>query len=315
MERLAWVEMLDRHGDVASRYPVQAWPLRIGRAYSSDLVLDDAHVAAHHLEIAPAGEGLYQVKLVSSINGMTIDSRRGNPDEASITANDVVRIGQTQLRIRPLDYVVAAEKPMRGTGWMRRWPMMIAGMAAMLLAHLLSLWLDYNRDEGYDILLSPLLGDIPVLLLWVGFWALIGRVLSGQANFIAHAVIASLGTGLILLLNNFFYGYADFAFNTSLVSNVISEVIETLIVGTMLYRHIALVSRIGWRQLSLIVSVLVVSLVGLIHLTDSLNADKNLGHMSYSGTVGPPSMLLAHGVSTEEFIDGASRLKDKVDEK
>jgi hypothetical protein len=193
--------------------------------------------------------------------------------------------------------------------------MMLAGVMAMLLAHLLSLWLDYNHDESYSILVRPLLGDIPVLLLWVGFWALIGRVLSGRANFIAHTVIASLGTGLILLLNNLFYGYADFAFNTSLVSDVLSEVIETLILGTMLYQHIGLVSRIVRLRLAVIEAVLMVSLVGLIHVTDSLTAGNDLARMSYSNTIGQPSLLLVQGKSNEEFIAAVGKLKDKVDEK
>lgn len=314
MERLAWIEILDRHGDVASRQPVHAWPLRVGRAYSSDLVLDDPHVAANHLEISRGEEGRYQVKLVDSRNGMTIDAQRGKPAEASVSANDVVRIGQTQLRIRPLDYAVAAEKLLPGNGWIRRWPMMIVGVAAMLLAHLLTLWLDYNHDEGYSILLSPLLSDIPVLLVWVGFWALIGRVVSGRANFIAHTVIASLGTGLILLLNNLFYGYADFALNTSLVSSVVSEVVETLIMGIMLYLHVGLVSRIGRRRLALIVAGLMLGMVALIHITDSFTADKDMARMSYSSTIGPPSMLLMHGKPMEEFIADANELKAEVDD-
>lgn len=315
MERLAWIELLDRHGDVASRHPVHAWPVRIGRAYSSDLVLDDPYVAVRHLEILPGEEGRYRVKLLDSINGMTIDSQRGKPTEASIDVNDVVRIGQTQLRIRPLDYAVAAEKRLPGNGWLRRWPMMIAGVVALLLAHLLTLWLDYNHDEGYSILVRPLLNDIPVLLLWVGFWALIGRVLSGRANFIAHTVIATLGTALIMLLNGLFYGYADFSFNTSLVSNVLSEVIETLIIGIMLYQHIGLVSRIGRRRLGVIVAVLMLGMVGLIHGTDHLAADKELARMSYSDTIGPPALLLVRGESVGEFIAAANKLKAEVDEK
>jgi len=191
---------------------------------------------------------------------------------------------------------------------------MIVGVAALLLAHLLTLWLDYNHDEAYSILVRPLLNDIPELLLWVGFWALIGRVLSGRANFIAHTVIATLGIALIMVLSSLFYGYVDFAFNTSLVSNVLSEVAETLIMGTMLYQHIGLVSRIGRRRLAVIVAVLMLGMVGLIHGTDHLTADKELARMSYSDTIGPPALLLVRGASIGEFIADADKLKPEVDE-
>lgn len=314
MERLAWVEILDRHGDVAARHAVHAWPFTVGRAYSSDLVLDDPHVAANHLEINRADDGRYHLQATGSINGMNINARRSKQADATVAGSDVVRIGQTQLRIRPLDYAVAAEKPTPDSGWMRRWPALLVGIPALLLAHLTTLWLDYNRDDAYAILVRPLLGDIPVLLLWVGFWALIGRVLAGRANLIAHTVIASLGVGLIMLLNTLFYGYMDFAFNTSLMSNVVSEVLEPLILGTMLYRHIGLVSRMGRRRLAVIVALLMASLIGLIHVTDSLTSDDELARMDYSRTIAPPALLLVHGISAGEFIAAAGKLKPKVEE-
>lgn len=314
MERLAWVEILDRHGDAAARHAVQAWPMRVGRAYSNDLVLDDPYIAAHHLEINRAEDGRYRLSVVDSINGMTIDAQSGKRTEATVTANDVVRIGQTQLRIRPLDYAVAAEKVLPGSAWQRRWPMLFIGVMALLLAHLFTVWLDYNRDEGYDILLRPLLGDIPVLLLWVGLWALIGRVLSGRANFIAHTVIITLGVALLLLLNNPLYGYLDFAFDSSLMREVLSEAIEPLIIGTILYLHVGLVSRIGRRRLAVIVAVLMAAMISLIHVTDYLNSDSDLASMDFSRAIGPPAMLLVHGQAPEKFMAGASALQAEVDE-
>jgi len=314
MERLAWIEILDRHGDVAVRHPVHAWPVRVGRAYSSDLVLDDPYVAANHLEINQADDGNHQVKILDSINGMTIDARRGKQTDATISGNNVVRIGQTQLRIRPFDYAVPAERLLPGNAWVRRWPAMIAGVLALLLTHLLMQWLSYDRDESYRILFSPLLGDIPLLLLWVGFWALIGRVLSGRANFIAHTVIASMGVALFMLLNNLLYGYVDFALDSSLMSNLLSGFIEPLIIGPVLYYHLCLVSRVSRRRLGIMVAMLLATLIGIGLITDELTSDSALTAMEFSRTIGPPSLLMVQGKTTEEFIAGANGLKSKVDE-
>ena len=210
MERLAWVEILDRHGDVAMRHPVQAWPLRLGRAYDSDIVLDDPYIAPHHLEITQAENGSYQLLGLNSINGVMINNFPCKKADAIVSPNDVLRLGQTQLRIRPLDFAVAAEKPLTNVVWSRSWVGMIFGFALLLLAHLLSLWLEYSRDDSYKLLVSPLLSDIPLLLLWAGFWALIGRVLSGSGNFIAHAVLASLVIAVIFILAGILAMYIDF---------------------------------------------------------------------------------------------------------
>jgi Inner membrane component of T3SS, cytoplasmic domain len=314
MERLAWIEILDRHGDVSVRYPVHAWPLRVGRDYSSDIVLDDPYVAANHLEINRLDGGRYQLTELGSINGLTIDNLRGKQTDATVSANDVIRIGQTQLRVRPPDYAVAAEKLLPNNAWLRSWPGLILGFAVLLLAHMLTLWLEYNRDESYKILVEPLLNDIPTLLLWAGFWALIGRVLSGRANFIAHAVIASMVVALIMLLNSLLFGYVDFAFNTGLMTNVLSGVTGTLIIGWLFYRHICLVSRVNRRRLGITITILMAGLFGIFYAIDEWTGDDDLASMAYSRTIGPPSMSLMHGKSTEEFIAGAGELKLKVDE-
>jgi hypothetical protein len=313
MERLAWIEILDRHGDVSVRHPVHAWPLRVGRDYSSDLVLDDPYVAANHLEINRLDGGRYQLTELGSVTGLTIDSMRGKQTGATVSANDVIRIGQTQLRVRPPDYAVAAEKPLPNNVWLRSWPGLILGFAILLLAHMLTLWLEYNRDDSYKILVEPLLGDIPTLLLWAGLWALIGRVLSGRANFIAHAVVASMVVALIMLLNSLLFGYVDFAFNTSLMTQVLSGVIGPLLIGWLLYRHICLVSRVNRRRLGITLAVLMAALSGMFYAIEEWTGD-DLSGMDYSHTLGPPSMSLVHGKSTEEFIAGAGVLKSKVDE-
>ena len=51
MEPLAFVEIVDRHGDVLARHPVYRWPASIGRGYQADVIIDDAFVAPVHAAI------------------------------------------------------------------------------------------------------------------------------------------------------------------------------------------------------------------------------------------------------------------------
>lgn len=313
MERLAWVEILDRHSDVSVRHPVHAWPLKVGRAYISDIVLDDPYVAAEHLEIYPDDTGLYRVRVVNSNNGMTIGSARRRQSEAAIPADQTVRIGQTRFRIRPLNYAVSPEKPLPANAWSRSWPALIAASGVLVLASLLSGWLNYDRADSYNILFTPVIGVLVVLLLWSGFWALIGRVLSGSANFIAHAVSACLAVALLVVLDGLLYGYVDFALDTNVLTGMVSGIVGMLIIGTLLYRHIRLVSRIGRRKLGIILALLLAGLAGFAHLSETWNADEHLTDMAFSGALGPPFLSLAHAKSAESFIAGAALLQTSVD--
>jgi hypothetical protein len=313
MERLGWVEILDRHGDAIGRHPVYAWPLRVGRAYDNDVILDDPYVSANHLEIDRGDDGTYHFRVIDSINAMTIDKLRDKKSEASVPANEVVRIGQTQLRIRPVNYAVPAEKALPNGAWMRSWSGLAIGLTTLLLVQLVTLWLNYNRADSYNIIVTPILGMFLVLLLWSGFWALIGRVASGRANFIAHAVNASLCFALILFLNGLAYGYVDFAFDTDLMIRL-STVMGALIIGTLIYRHMRLVSRLSRRMLVTIIAALIVSFIGFGYISDIWNADEHLTDMDFPGSIGPPYLSLMKGKSTEAFIGEADKLKARVDE-
>jgi hypothetical protein len=317
MEKLAWVEILDRHGDVAARHPVQAWPLRLGRAYDSDIVLDDPYIAPHHLEVTQTENGSYQLLGLQSINGVMINNLLCKKADAIVSSNDVLRLGHTQLRIRPLDFAVAAEKPLTTVVWSRSWTGMIFGFAILLSAHLLSLWLEYSRDDSYKLLVSPMLSDIPLLLLWAGFWALIGRVLSGSGNFIAHTVLAAVVVAVVFVLAGILAGYIDFAFNTRLVNDVILNIIQTVVIGWLFYRHIGLVSRASRRKIGITITVLMAGLVGIFYGIDKWNSDDDLTRMSYSQVIGPPAVMLVQGKSIEQFMEDAGKLKMKlkVDEK
>lgn len=314
MEKLAWIEILNRHGEVSRRHPVLTWPIRLGRAYSNDIVLDDPYVAAHHLEINQAEKGCYQLTGLGSLNGMTINKLHCKNSDATVSTIDVIRLGHTQLRIRPIDFAVDVEKPLKRAAWLRSWPGLIFGSVLLLLAHFLTLWLDYSRDEIYKILVEPLFRDIPLLLAWAGFWALVGRVLCGHANFIAHAVIASLVIAVLLTLDGFLFGYIDFAFNTSLMANVFSDAIIILIIGWLLYRHICLVSRADKFKLGISIAVLSTSLAGISYSIQQWSSDDDLSHMSYSRTIGPPSLLMTQGKSVDEFLQAGSVLKTKLED-
>lgn len=313
MERLAWFEILDRHGDVTTRHPVYEWPVKVGRAYTSDVVLDDPYIAANHLEINQTDKGCYQLNELGSVNGLTTNTLRGKQTDVIISANDVARIGQTQFRVRPIDYPVSAEKPLPGIPWLRGRPALVVGVMVLLLFHLLHQWLNYDRAEINEILLGPILPDIPLLLLWAGFWALIGRVQSGRANIIAHAVIASLLIGLLMFISCVI-DYVDFALNSNQIINWLLFFTFPLILGTLLYQHIILVSRISRRRLKITLTALFIGLGSAAFTIDVLTPESDQPRMTFSRTIGPPSMLRTHGKSTDEFISGASVLKSRVSE-
>lgn len=312
MERLAWVELLDRHGDVTQRQPVYGWPVRIGRAYDCDVVIDDAYVAPRHLRVEPLADGRYRVDAGTSINGLMLSRRGGRLTEAEVGEDDVLRIGHTQLRLRSVGHAVDAERPLSSRNWSRSWAGLAAALFIFLALELVTRWLDYNRDEAYAILAQPLFGLVPAFMLWIGVWALLGKVFSTRANVIAHSVTALLGASGFVLIDSVYASYPGFVFNVERTLEPLSMVLVPLFFGTILYRHVRLVSRISRRALVWLIGGLMAGMMGLIHLNIALTEDERLMRMDYARTIGPAGWLLAPGSSIDDFMGAAQRLQSEL---
>lgn len=312
MERLAWVELLDRHGDVTQRHPVYGWPVHIGRGYDCDVVVDDAYVAPRHLRVEPLDGGRYRVDAGASINGLTLSRRSNRLTQAEVGDGDVLRIGHTQLRLRDVGHEVAAEKPLPSRSWSRSWGGLVIALAIFLVLELLTRWLDYNRDEAYAILVQPLFGLIPAFMLWIGIWALLGKVFSTRANMIAHSVTALFGASGLVLIDSAYTSYPGFAFNAERSLEPLSMVLIPLFFGAILYRHIRLVSRIGRRALVWLLGGLMACMMGLIHLNIALTEDERLMSMSYARTIGPVELLFTSGRTVDDFMGSAERLQTEL---
>ncbi len=50
-----YLEILAENGEVQQRQRIDALPIRIGRGYDNDFILDDAHTAARHAVIEDDG--------------------------------------------------------------------------------------------------------------------------------------------------------------------------------------------------------------------------------------------------------------------
>jgi uncharacterized membrane protein len=313
MERLAWFEVINQHGDVTARHPIYTWPVRVGRAYSNDIVLDDPFVAQHHLEIDSLATGDYQINDLGSINGLTLRKKRSKQPQATMSIDEVGGIGQTHFRIRPLGYAVAAEKKLPHHAWIWSWFGLTLGLLVLIAERTLVQWLNYDRQDAYNSLFLNIPDQTPWLIAWVGTWALLGRIYTGSTNWVQHATIATLGGGLYFLLDDL-SGYVGFSLNSSIIEGVLLKYVSPMVLALLLYLHTRLVSRMSRRRLGATVVILMACSVGVSSLKENWLSETDLASMPYTRTIGPSQILLTQGKSTDEFLIDSNKLKPKVDE-
>lgn len=182
-----WVEVLGRHRGVAMRHRCAGRVVRIGRAYSNDVVLDDPYVAPEHLHIVRDETGALVAEDLGSANGLMADRGSVRARRLVLADDTVFRIGHTQLRVRTAGHAVAPERVFGAA--VRWWPALAAAGVAMLAVGAAMLWLaDYGefRPANYVV---PLLAMAVLVLVWSAVWSVVSRIFAGQARFEANLLI------------------------------------------------------------------------------------------------------------------------------
>jgi hypothetical protein len=202
MDEVTWIEVLTRQREVASRQRFDGRDsVTVGRAYDNDIIVDDTHVAAHHLRLARGDDGLWVAQDLGSINGLRLDGERATRERIVLESTSTLHIGNTFLRLRSASQPVAAEVPLvRSTP---RWPIALACLALVLGVALLDLWRAETAEPKLIRYLSPLLVLAAVVAAWTCAWSVLSRILTGHARFGTHLLVISAGLALYTVYDEF----------------------------------------------------------------------------------------------------------------
>ena len=310
METLAYVEELGRNGDVVRRHVLQKLPARIGRGYDVDVMVDDPHIAAQHMDIRVAVDGALEAVDLGSLNGTLRLGEAARISTTRIHGDDVFRIGQSQLRIRLPGQLVPAELPLPQRTWDRQ-PRVFAGAAAVVVG--LVAWggfvTTFDTDPS-NILSAP----VPVaiwLLVWAGIWSLVCRTMHGRWNYLAHGIVVFLGCAVFLLVDTL-TGYLDFSFDLG-GFDLLRALCLAAVLASMLYRHLRLTVRLSQRMLGMLaVFVVAVPFAGVQGYQAVRDANKP-GLQAYDKSIKPSAFLFSQGIAPDQFISLGEKLKVKSD--
>jgi hypothetical protein len=308
---LAFVEVLGRHDDVLARHPVYRWPALAGRGYDADVILDDPFIAPKHIQIEPLENGRFRVSDLQTVNGICLPPSPSRVDSTEVGSDDVVRLGQTQIRVRTPSYAVGPELKLRATALYRR-PLSFAAAAVMLLVLVLwSAWVSTTQPEERALIAFPAIGMAVAVTIWISIWSLVGRTVGGRANFAAHGFVVCAAM-VTMALTDTLLDYLSFAFHATWLVPA-SVVVAGAILAYMLYRQLRLNSRASRRRLG--IAAVLTAVVGFASVAGLEKASEwqREGTQNYDGSLKPPIFLLVAGITPEAFVGDAQRLKRKVD--
>lgn len=303
-----FVEILSRAGEVVQRHRVAQLPIRLGRAYNNDFILDDVHTAPHHVEVKLDEQGKLVVQDVGSRNGIVAHGKRHST--LQIDGHTVMRLGQTNVRIRSSDFQVEEEAADTNNYAWEGWRPAALGLLLVLLIGSFSTW--YGDTEKFSIAryivaLAPL---VAICLLWSGIWSFANRLFGGHTRFGRHVFIAGCGMMASGVWSDF-SGFFAYAFSWEWITRYGSHV--SVIVGaTMLYFHLMTIKPRAprrWLMSSLLLAVLGSSLV----LLSNYQRTGRLADELYMGDLFAPSVRVSSSEAVAQFMQQSAQLKAEVD--
>ena len=283
--------------------------LRIGRALDNDLVLDDPHSAAYHAELQIDADGSVSLRDLGTRNGIiAARSKRTQIVHFSedIANEQIYRIGHSFIRVRYRAWPLAPEQALS-----RRavWPYALLAVALVILHGAWRIWLrDVNQNS--PTYLYDLSGQVALLCIWSGLYALFGRLISGNERFFSHLLIACIGylSGTLIL---HLLDVIAFAMSWLWPIRITQPVI--VIVAAMTVRfHLRLADVRHWPTLRYAVA-LVATIAVIIPIGQHWISRQRLTDVQTMGLIEHPSLRMAQPITVEAFSTAGAALRERVD--
>lgn len=304
---VAWIELLTPSREVVLRQRLAGPTLTVGRAWDNDLVLDDPHVAAHHLRLARDADGAWHAEDLGSVNGLYVDDVRASAP-VELAAGRVLRVGQTHLRLRTSAEAVPPERPLaRGRPV---WPLALAALAATSALILLEVWLGETGEPKLLRYLGPVLADAALLIVWALAWSVLSRVFEGRLRFGLHLLIVAGGATLYQAWEQL-AGLGAFALAWTALART-PVVVAWLLFAAVCLAHLRVLGPARLRLKALAMAVLATLGITLHNLSES-EARTNTGQVVTLQRLAPPALRLVPARDAEAFFGDAAALAAPLD--
>jgi len=302
------IETLARNGEVLQRQRVNTLPIRMGRAYDNDFIVDDDYAAPHHALVDAGPDGKLLLRDLGTRNGIVHNKRRVK--ELAMGGDTVVRMGHTTLRIRPASHPVPPELRDRT---MHGWEGVVPGLAGILLTALCALlaaWLtDRNNLELQRYVQWPA-AAIGVGLVWSGLWSFGNRLFGRRARLGRHYFIFGCGLATLLCVR-LLATVVAYAWSLEWITGYASHAAVVTLAG-MIYFHLATVTPQLRRRLRIVCAVLAV-IVSILVLAGNQQQHGLMADELYMPVLLPPELRASPDAPVAEYINQVGAMKKEID--
>lgn len=300
------VEITGKEGLRIERVKLNPNGLSIGRAWNSDVIIQDRFVDPDHLRLSVNHEQQILIDDVSSTNGSRLAGKALNGNSQAYRFGDILSIGDTRIKVFDADTAVAP------AALRSQWFLLAERFSSMRALFILTvLAVITQAAQEYSSSIEPIKPEslvlvafsiVLLLLIWSLVLGFVAKLIRGESNIKALWALGCLATvvlnlaSIILLVVRF--NLQDAGLGGTLSILVFGVFLVWLMAGVFSYAtHIQ--NRNKWLSSFLIV----VSLYAIAKSDEYLKEP----HQKWTSSTDteqatlPPAFLLRRGVSLDEY--------------
>jgi len=312
-----FVELLDRTDAILHRVRVDRLPIRIGRGYDNEVIVDDPYMAATHVVIDTDEHGALAASDAGTSNGIheTHHGRfwlRAGTRHSAIALNGetVIRAGHTILRVRVADHAIQPERPdTTSHAWEGAAPALV-GIALLGAIALFDAWLTNSSEQVSTHYASHFGLVFGCVMAWAGLWSLLNRLFSGRARFGRHLLIAAAVLFGIEMAAQLIQQSA-YTFSLSWLSRYQTYIVYGLI-AIAVYLHMATLRPLAPTLARIVAIAFLVLTTGLLALV-RYSSHQTVEYAAYEEALRWPASRLAGTLPSETFVKRAAGLTARAD--
>jgi hypothetical protein len=319
MERLIYIEVLDRRGRVRERVRLDRLPAVVGRAYGGDVIIEDRFVSPEHCRIRESESGGILVEDCGSLNGVIKLPEAERVSSLAVQSGDRFRIGETVIRLVDAAHAVPAAEPLpRDEGGLlhrlRSARIARSVIAACVLAIAAHSYLGAYYDSSWMAWVNPTLVAFVLLGLWAGIWSFANRLLTHRFDFDRHFAVAALAAVSALLAATI-ADYAEFVTSWESLRTAIELAGIGTIVAALLAAHLAIIPESSKRRRRLSAAAAGAVLVVIVALINYEESEQAFSEIHLDVPLKPILGNNIPAVTEAEFLERARWVREAVDEK
>ncbi len=322
MEKIIYLEILNRRDRVTNRIKLTQFPATVGRAYTNDVIIDDPFISPNHVQINLTPEGSFTLRDLDTQNGTYIRKTHERIQEHAPAHNTSYRIGQTNIRFRTPDYPVPPTQESQETfgGWRQKINTIRAALLSFFALYALTLlesifiaeYKELNAAKTGIMAIGLFFVQTILFSIYAGIFSAFSRQNLGRYYFWGHITRICLGLLIIDLFSTITQILAYALALEHLLKYLLFPGVLAM-VFYILYENIRLCTRVAPRKLSFIIGTGGIVTMTILSLLIYWHSKNFTPYPSFSAALYPPAFRWTKGSALDDYLDRLPRVQKTAD--